>query len=64
MLRKMLGAIKDAVRIEDEIKVTGASSTRRGIRMSDGSKVPVEQIMGAFGVSREQAEVISARRSR
>jgi hypothetical protein len=61
MLRSML---KEVVRVKDRIAVVGGlSSTGRGIRMPDGSPVPVETIMKEFGVSREQAEEIAKRRS-
>lgn len=62
MIRKLL---KETARVRDRITLTGGvSSTGQGIRMPDGSPVPVEKIMVEFGVSREEAEKIAARRSR
>ncbi len=56
---------KDIVRLKDTLKVSGGvSSTGRGIRMPDGSPVPVETIMREFGVSQEEAEKISKRNAR
>lgn len=53
--------------MKDILRVVGGVSstpTHQGIRMSDGSPVPVEVIMEQFGVSREEAEKIARRPSR
>jgi len=56
---------KELVRVKDRLLLKGGvSSTGRGIRMPDGSPVPVEVIMREFGVSREQAEEIAKRSTR
>lgn len=57
--------LKDVVRLKDRLTVKGGvSSTERGIRMPDGSPVPVEVIMREFDVSREKAEEIASRSAR
>lgn len=66
MIRKAVSKLlKDVPRVMDRIQIVGGvSSTGRGIRMPDGTEVPVELIMEKFGVSQEKAEEIAARRSR
>ena len=66
MIRKAVRKLlKDVPQVVDRIQVIGGvSSTGRGIRMPDGAPVPVEIIMQQFGVNREKAEEIAARRSR
>jgi hypothetical protein len=55
---------KEVARVRDKLIVEGGvSSTGRGIRMPDGTAVPVEKIMVEFGVSRQEAEKIALRRS-
>lgn len=62
MLKRFL---KEVTRVRDRVFVEGGvSSSGRGIRMPDGSPVPVEVIMREFGVPRAEAEKIAARRSR
>ena len=57
---------KDTPKIFDRIRVSGGAkkATFRGIRLADGSPVPVEVIMEKFQVSREEAEKIARRMTR
>jgi len=63
MLRKLL---KERAHLVDDLRIFGAQKTTfaRGIRMPDGSPVPVDIIMKNFGVPREQAEEIARRQTR
>ena len=63
MLRKLLKektAVLDTLRIFGGKRAAGA----RGMRMPDGSPVPIEHIMKAFGVNRERAAEIAQRQTR
>ncbi len=57
---------KDVPRVLDRIRVSGGAGRAkfRGIRLPDGSPVPVEVVMEQFQVSREAAEKIAARMTR
>jgi len=64
-VKKRLG-FKDKAKIFDRLRVTGGGEKPgyRGIRMSDGSQVPLETIMTQFGVDRERALKIQKRMTR
>jgi hypothetical protein len=57
---------KDKPRLFDRIRVFGGDkkATFRGMRMEDGSTVPVETIMKQFGVTKERAAQIAKRMAR
>lgn len=58
MIRRLMKSL-DAPRMWDHLLVLGGRRGRRGgLRMADGSQVPVELIMQNFGVSREEATKI------
>lgn len=64
MLRKLL---KETPRVLDRVRVLSgrrAAPAFRGMRMVDGSPVPVEMIMKTHGVTRERAEEIARRQTR
>lgn len=64
MLRKLF---KEVPQVLDRIRVTGGSPRKakfRGIRMEDGSPVPVGVIQKQFGVDLARAEQIAARMTR
>lgn len=58
--------LKEVPQILDRLLIRGGGRMPRfrGIRMPDGSPVPVELIMQAFGVGREEAERIQERQTR
>jgi len=62
MLRRLL----DKARITDRLRVVGGRERPRfrGMRMPDGSPVPVELIMETHGVAWEEAERIARRQTR
>ena len=57
---------KELPRVTDRLRVQGGlrNPDFRGMRMPDGSPVPVELIMETYGVDRPAAEKISQRNSR
>lgn len=63
MLKQLL---KDKAKVFDRLRVQGGGSRPRfrGMRMPDGSPVPVDHIMNTHGVSRERAEEIARRQTR
>jgi hypothetical protein len=63
MLRKFL---KEKTRVLDALRIFGGkhASGERGIRMPDGSPVPVEHIMSTFGVDHARAAEIAQRQTR
>jgi hypothetical protein len=63
MLRKLL---KEKTRMLDTLRLFGGkrAAGERGMRMPDGSPVPVEHIMKAFGVNRDRATEIAQRQTR
>lgn len=64
MIRQLL---KEKARVLDSLRVVGGGRRGppfRGMRMPDGSPVPVETIMEQFGVDRARAEAIAKRQTR
>jgi hypothetical protein len=63
MLRKLL---KERTKVLDSLRIFGGrrAAGERGMRMPDGSPVPVEHIMKTFGVTRERAVEIAQRQTR
>ncbi len=63
MLRRLL---KEKAQVFDRVRVEGGGPRPRfrGMRMADGSPVPIELIMQSHGVSREEAEIIQKRQTR
>lgn len=64
MIRKLL---KEKPRVLDALRIFGGGRRGpafRGMRMADGSPVPVELIMKTHGVTRERAEDIARRQTR
>lgn len=63
MLRKLL---KETPRVLDGLRLFGGRRRPefRGMRMPDGSPVPVELIMKTHGVDRARAEDIARRQTR
>lgn len=59
----MMGKLKDVARVIDKLVLQGGvSSVGKGrLQQKDGSPVPPETIMRAYGVSREEAEALSLR---
>jgi len=61
----MFKRLKEIPRVFDRIRVGGGvSSTGRGIRNSDGSRVSLAQVQTTFGVDKAVALEILGRRSR
>lgn len=56
MIRRILKAL-DSVKVLDSLKIFGSKPSKRagGLRMQDGSSVPVEVIMVQFGVDKDRA---------
>jgi hypothetical protein len=58
--------LKDTPKIKDRVVVSGGGirPSFRGMRMPDGSAVPIELIMETHRVSREEARRIATRQTR
>lgn len=64
MIHRLLKSL-DAAKVVDRLLVAGGVRGKSGgIRLSDGTAVPVEVIQHQFGVSRERAIEIQAKVSR
>ena len=65
-MKRLLRKLKEVPRVQDALRIfgKGPASTFSGSRMPDGSPVPVETIMQAYGVDRARAAQIATRQTR